>query len=416
MASGQLWRERDFLKLWAGQAVSQMGSRISVQALPLAAVMALHASPFQMGLLNGAGSAAFLVFGLFAGAWADRVRRRPILIVADLGRAAILATIPLAAQMHALTMVHLYIAAAGTGLLTVFFDASYQAYVPSLVTREHILEANAKLALMESVADVGGPGLAGVLVQWISAPTAILFDAVSFLLSAISIWRIGKREEAPKVEAGGHIVSEIAEGLRTSRHIPILWALTKRTAMAGFFAGIIGGLYFVFAIRELGLSAALLGGIISLGGISNLFGALVSERLVKRFGIGTVIIGSALTCSGACLVPPLARGSVATCAAILAAGQAFDMAWPIYQINALSLRQAVTPDHLQGRVNASMHLLFYGLMSVGAAAGGAAAQVIGLRGAMLCGALGFLLSTVFLLASPIRGLRELPELKQAATL
>ncbi len=409
MPFGGLWRNRDFLKLWAGQAVSQVGTRISAQALPLAAVLTLQASPFQMGLLNGAGGAAVLLFGLFAGAWADRLRRCPILIFADLGRAAVLGSIPLAAALHRLTMGHLYLASAASGLLSVFFDAGYQAYVPALVERKNILEANGKLALTESIADVGGTGAAGLLVQWITAPMAILFDAVSFLVSAFSIWRIEKREQPPKAEAQAHIFREIADGLRTSWRNPILRALTKRTATAAFFAGSIGCLYMVFAIRELHLSPALLGGIISLGGVSNLFGAWVSERLVKRFGFGTVLIASALACTGAGLAPPLAHGTVAACAATLVAGQAFDMGWPIYNINELSLRQAVTPDHLLGRVNSAMHLLFYGVIPVGALAGGKIAQSIGMRATMLAGAAGFLLSTLWLFTLPIRRLRTLAD-------
>ena len=410
MPRGGLWGDREFLKLWGGQAVSQMGSQISAQALPLAALLALGASPLQMGLLSGAGSAAILLFGLFAGAWADRLRRRPILILADLGRALVLATIPLAAAMHRLSMGLLYSAAAATGLLSVFFTVCYQAYVPVLVRRDNLLEANAKLALTGSIADVGGPGLAGVLVQWITAPMALLFDAASFLVSAYSIWRIGTPEAAPERAAHGRMGREIVEGLRASWCHPILRALGLRAGTAGFFAGIIGGQYFLFAIRELHLDPALLGLIISLGGASNLFGALVSEKLVRRFGIGPVMIGSAVVCGIAALIPPLAHGSVFLCTAFLAAAQAFDLTWPIYSINEVSLRQAVTPDHLLGRVNSAMHLLFYGLIPAGALAGGAIAGPIGLRTTMMVGGLGFLLSALWLVRSPILRLRKLANL------
>jgi len=172
MRPHSLWRDPDFLKLWAGQAVSQIGSWITLVGLPLTAVLVLGASPLQMGLLSGAGAAAVLVFGLFAGAWADRLRRRPILIAADLGRAAVLGTIPLAVTLHRLTMGHLYLVAAASAVLTVFFDVSYQAYLPALVSRENILEGNSKLALTDSIAGIAGPGLTGVLVQAITAPIA----------------------------------------------------------------------------------------------------------------------------------------------------------------------------------------------------------------------------------------------------
>jgi MFS family permease len=172
-----LWREPDFLKLWAGQAVSQMGSWITLVGLPMTAALLLKASPLQMGILSGAGAAAILLFGLFAGVWADRLRRRPILIWADLGRAAVLGTVPLAALAGRLTMSHLYVVAAASAILTVFFDVSYRTYLPSLVSPEDLLEGNSKLTLSESIAGVVGPGLTGVLIQALTAPIAILFDA-----------------------------------------------------------------------------------------------------------------------------------------------------------------------------------------------------------------------------------------------
>jgi predicted MFS family arabinose efflux permease len=402
MPSAGLWRDREFLKLWAGQSVSQMGSRVSATALPLAAALALHASPLQMGILSGAGAASILIFGLFAGAWVDRVRRRPILILADLGRAAVLLAVPIAAAMHRLSMAILYAVAASTGLLTVFFDAAYQSYIPSLVKRDKLLEANAKLALTESIADIGGPGLGGILVAWFTAPMAFLCDAASFLFSALSIWRIDRPEPAPAIPEHADIGREIREGLHSSWTDPILRALMLRKATAGICAGVIGGLYFVFAIRELHIDAALLGVIISLGGISNLFGALVSERLARRWGIGPVMISAALLTGFSVLIPPLAHGSVKVCAAWLAFAQAFDMTWPIYMINEQTLRQTVAPDRILGRVNSAMHLLFYGAMPLGALAGGILAQSLGLRPVMLAAAVGFLLSTVFLIASPIR--------------
>ena len=201
-----LWRQSDFLKLWSGQAISQIGSRITREGLPLTAVLMLGATPLEMGILSGASAAAVVVCGLFTGAWVDRLRRRPILVAADLGRAALLATIPTAAVLHRLTMMHLYAVASAAGALTVFFDAAYQAYVPSLVDRSAILEANSKLALSESIAEVSGPGLTGILVQWLTAPFAIVFDAVSFLISAASVGLIGTVEAQPERGPAAHIL------------------------------------------------------------------------------------------------------------------------------------------------------------------------------------------------------------------
>jgi predicted MFS family arabinose efflux permease len=404
-----LWREPDFLKLWAGQAVSQVGSWITLVGLPLIAAKLLNASPLQMGILSGSGAAAILLFGLFAGAWADRLRRRPILIWTDLGRTAVLATVPLAAVFGRLTMTHLYVVAAASAALTVFFDVSYQAYLPSLVTPENLLEGNSKLALSESMAGVVGPGLTGVLVAAITAPMAILFDAVSFVCSAISVWLIRKPEPRPEPSAAPHIGREIMEGLRASWHEPILRTLLLRAATASFFVGFGGSLYILFAVRELRLNAVLLGAVIAVGGVSGVFGALITERLVRRFGFGRTLIGAALLPAVAALLPPLAHGPVALCAAILAVAQLGDMGWSIYDINELTLRQAVAPRHVLGRVNSAAHLTFRGVLPGGALLGGALAEAMGLRAAMFVGAGGFLLSTLWLICSPIRGLREVPK-------
>ena len=400
----------DFRKLWIGQAISQIGSNITGVGLPLTAVLVLKASPLQMGFLSGAGAAAVLLFGLFAGAWVDRLRRRPILIAADLGRAVVLGIIPLAAMLHRLTMGDLYLVAVGSSILTVLFDVSYQAYLPSLITRENILTGNSRLALTESMAQIAGPGAAGILVQLITAPMAMLFDAASFVCSAISVWLIRKPEPAPTRTLEPHIGREISEGLGASWRDPLLRALAGRTATSAFFLGFGSSLYFLYAMRELGLTAALLGIIIAIGGTSGLFGAFLAEWLVRRFGFGRTFIGSAVAIGMAMLLIPLAHGSVAACSAFLIASQLGDLAWPVYTISERSLRQAITPNHLLGRVNSSMHLLFHGVLPLGAlACGKAIAQAVGMRQALLIGAIGVLLSTMWLVFSPIRRLRELPQ-------
>lgn len=312
----------------------------------------------QMGILSGIGAAAVLLFGLFAGAWADRLRRRPILIAADLGRAAVLGLIPMLAMLHKLTIWHLYGVSAAVGLLTVLFDVTYQTYVPALVSRDRILDANSKLALAESTAEIAGPGIAGILVQWLTAPIAILFDAISFLVSAASIWLIWKPEAQPEPASEPDIRGEITEGLSACWQEPLLRGLVQRTATASFFLGFASSLYILFAIRELRLSAVLLGLIISIGGASSLLGAVLVHPLVYRFGFGRTFIAAAVVAGIANLAVPLAHGSVAVCATILIAAQVGDIAWPICNINDTSLRQAITPDRLLGRVNAAMHWSF----------------------------------------------------------
>ena len=416
MPGSGLRLDPDFRKLWIGQTVSQIGSSITSVALPLTAVLVLKASPLQMGFLSGAGAAAVVIFGLFAGAWVDRLRRRPILIAADLGRAVVLGIIPLAATLHRLTIGDLYLVAVASSILTVLFDVGYQAYLPSLIAGENLLTGNSRLALTESMAQVAGPGIAGILVQWITAPMALLFDAASFVCSAVSVGLIRKPEPAPARTLETPIGREISQGLGASWRDPVLRALAGRTATSAFFLGFGSSLYFLFAVNELGLTAGLLGVIIAIGGASGLFGAFLAEWLVRRIGFGRTFIGSALMIGIAMLWIPLAHGSVAVCSAFLIAAQLGDLAWPVYTIAARSLRQAITPNHLLGRVNASMHLLFHGVLPLGALAGGAIAQAVGMRRALLIGAIGVLLSTMWLVFSPVRRLRELPHtLKEIRT-
>jgi predicted MFS family arabinose efflux permease len=287
------------------------------------------------------------------------------------------------------------------------FDVSYQAYVPSLVERENIVEANAKLTLTESIAEVTGPGLTGVLVQLITAPLAILLDALSFVCSAVSLAVIIKPEPRPARGLEPHMVREIREGLRFSWRDPALRALILFTATSAFFLGFYASLYELFANRELGVGPALLGAVISVGGIGSLFGSIISEQLVRRCGAGPVLIGSAGVLGIAALLPPLARGPVWAAAGVLILAQVFDAAWPVYTVCARSLRQAIAPERLLGRVNAAIHLTFGGVLPVGALAGGMLADVIGARFTLLAGGLGFLLASLWLVFSPIRQMRDL---------
>lgn len=397
----RLLRHPDFLKLWLGQTISQIGSRITREGLPLTAVVVLGATPFQMGLLNGASGAAVLVFGLFAGAWADRLRRRPILIATDLGRACVLGLVPLLAATRRLAIPQLYVIAAASGVLTILFDSSYQAYLPSLVERENILEGNSKLALSDSIAEIAGPGLTGILVQWITAPLAILFDAISYLVSAASLALIRKREPAPVAHENPDIGREIREGLAAAWHDPVLRAFLSRDAMAAFFMGFIGSLYVLFAMRELKLNAALLGAIIAVGGASNLLGALIAERAIARFGYGTSILAAGAISSAGALALSTAHGPVALCAIFLVLSQMCDIGWTIYNIAAVTIRQSIVPDRLLGRVNSAMQLLFRGVYPAGALVGGALASQIGIRKTILAGAIGFLCSHVFLVKSSL---------------
>jgi len=415
MSRASLWRHREFVKLFAGQSISQVGSRITRTALPFAAVITLGAGPFQMGLLSGATAAASLVFGLFGGAWADRLRRRPILIGTDLARAAVLACVPLAAWQHWLSMGVLYAVAGITGALTVLFDSSYQAYVPSLVERENIVQANAKLALSDSMAEVTGPGAAGVLVSALTAPIAIAFDALSFLVSAVSLALIRKHEPAPERVEGSHILREIQDGLHVVWRSPYLRPMALRSATAAFFMGSFGSLYPLLTVKVLGLTPATIGFIVSVGGAFAIAGSLVSERVVARIGIGRTFLAAVILSALASFLHPLAHGSVLLACAFLCAGQVGDFVFPALNVAEMSIRQAAAPPHILARVNSAMNLLFTGIIPVGAFVGGAVASGIGVRATMLIGAGGYLASSLWLIFSPIPALRELPPTKEASS-
>ena len=406
MLPGGLWRQPDFLKLWTAQTVSQIGSAISALGIPLTALYVLHASTRQMGYLGGAGGVAILFFGLFAGAWADRLRRRPILIAADLGRAALLTTIPLAAVYHRLTMQHLYAIAAATSILTVFFDAGYHAYLPSLVAREQLVEGNSKLALSASTAEVAGPALTGALVYRLTGPVAILFDALSFVFSAVCLALIRMPEPQPEPAPQPHLLKEIGEGLRACWSDPVLRALSLRTATGSLCLGFISSLYMPFVVQDLHVNPVQLGGIVSIGGVSSVLGTFLVAWLLRRFGTGLTLIASSLTTGFAFVLVLLAHGSVARCLFFLGAAQLFDAGWSVFSIAQQSLMQTVTPNHLLGRVSSALNLLFRGVLPAGAVAGGVLAESFGIRQTMAAGAIGFLLSTLWLVFSPVRRIRD----------
>lgn len=406
-----LWRHADFIKFWTGQTISALGSRITRDGLPLAAVLTLGATPAEMGLLAAVGTAPVILVGLFAGVWVDRLRRRPILIAADLGRAALLATIPGAALLGVLGMTQLYVVAAVAGILSVFFDVAYAAFLPSLVEREHLVEGNSKLALSSSTAEILGPGLAGVLVQALTAPIAIFLDALSFVVSAVSVAWIRQPEPVPMPSREQPQVGrEIAEGLQAVFNHPVLRALTGSAGTLGFFGGFFGTLYTLFAIRELGLNAAGLGVAIAFGGVGDLLGALTAQHIVARAGLGATLVGMVVVMTVGGMLTPLAvfaGGSYWLALGMLVASQLVgDWARAIYLINEISLWQAVTPDRLLGRTNASLQLVMAIVTLGGSLAGGILGQTIGITATLVVAVLGRLLAVVWVAFSPVRRMRQ----------
>ncbi len=403
-----LWRHADFMKLWTGQSISELGSRITRDGLPLAAVLVLRATPSQMGLLAAVGSAPVLLTGMLAGVWVDRLPRRPILIAADLGRAAVLASIPIAALLGLLSIWQLYIALALTGVLTVFFDVAYEAYLPGLVGRESIVEGNTKLAFSSAAAEVAGPGLAGFLIQAVTAPIAILLDALSFLLSVLSLAVIRKPEPPPS-PAGPRkpIGHEVGEGIRAIWGNRVLRAFILSGGTRSFFGNFYAALYGLYAIRELGMGPAALGLTIAMGGVGDLIGALVAGPLVRRYGLGPTLIGTFALGSSAAFLIPLAGGPVLVAVLLLMVAQLVgDMLRTVYTINEVSVRQTITPDRLLGRTNAGIQLSVAGVGPVGALAGGVLGEMIGVRATLAVAAMGGLAAGLWLLFSPVRNLGE----------
>ncbi len=404
-----LWRHHDFLNLWAAQSVSLVGSQITLLALPLAAALQLRASPVQMGLLAAAAEAPFLLASLPAGVWVDRARRRPLLVAADLGRALLLLSVPLAAVVGTLRIEQLYAVAFGVGLLNVLFDVAHYAYVPALLPRDLLVDGNSKLQVSYSVADSAGPGLAGGLVQLLSAPAAVLVDAATYLVSALLLRRIKTPEAPPQPATGEGLRRQIAEGLRALLGHPLLRPIVLASAVIGLFARGVLALYVLFATRELGIGPATLGLVFAAGGVGAIPGAFLAARAARRFGTGPVILGGWFVGGLALLLVPIASGPWAV--PLLAASQLLaGGVGTVANVNQWSLRQAVTPDHLQGRVTAGHRFLVYGAEPVGALLAGFLAAGIGLRPALLVCALGAAAGPLVALFSPLRRLREQPSL------
>ncbi len=416
-AAAVLWRHPDFLKLWAGQTVSLCGSEVTALALPLTAVLVLKAGPAQMGVLRAIESVPALLVALLAGIWVDRVRRRPLLIGANLGRAALLGSIPLAASLGLLRLDVLYVVAFAAGTLAVIFSVAYSAFLPSLVAPEHLVEGNTKLEMSRSVAQIVGAGLGGSLVQLLTAPIAIAVDALSFVISALSIAAIRAPEArpAPRDDRRG-VRGEIGEGLRLMGGDGLLRALTGSTAVINLFAGVQNTLYVLYAIRDLHLSPVLLGLVGAIYSVCGLLGAALGGRVVRRRGLGPTMTGAALLIGVSSLLLPAAIGPSPASVALFASGMGLmGIGDRVYNINASSLRQAVTPPGAQGRVAASMRMVILGGQVVGAFLGGLLGGWIGLRPMLAVAGAGMLLGFVWLLASPLRTLHDAPPRIEART-
>jgi len=396
----RLYRHADFRRLWAGQTISQFGSQVTTLALPLVAVLALHASAFRVSLLGMFGILPYLVFALPAGAWVDRVARRPVLIGADAGRAFALGSVPLAAAVAHVTFVQLCVVGFVAGTLTVFFDVAYQSYLPSLVEQDDLVDANSKLEVSRSGAQIGGPGLAGLLVQWLGAPYAVAVDAVSFAWSALFLQRIRAQETVEPPPEMRNMRREIGEGLRYLLRDERWRATTMFSAVFNFAGGITGPLILVYAVRRWGLGAGQLGLAFMLGNIGWLVGALVAGRTARVLGLGrALVVGGAISGSPFLVVPLLPKEHALP--GLVAVQAIWELGLLIYNVNAISLYQTQVPARMLGRVSASRRWIVFGVISLGNLLGGIFASQVGLRSALIVGASISLVSFTPLLSPAI---------------
>ena len=408
-ASLSLWRHADFLKLWVGQTISELGSVVTRTAVPLVALLVLHSGPLEFALIIIFESLGVLLVSLVAGAWVDRLRRRPILIVTDAIRAVVLLSIPVAYALGSLRVEQLYFVVFVVACLSSIFSSAYPAYVPSLVGPERIIEANAKLATSGSIAEIGGPGLAGFLVQLFRAPFAVLVDAVSFVFSAVSLLLIRSPEPARPARASGSAVrSEIVEGLRAVRDHRVLWPMAVRSIVAHVAGSFYGVLYTIYLINDLKLDPLMLGIVISAGGVGSLVGSLFASSVIKRLGLGPALIWTALGASMLGILTPLAQGPLPLVVAMVLIPQLFgDGLQTIEGVAETSLIQGLVPDRILGRVNATLETVSHGIAyPLGALSAAALAGVIGARGGIAIGWAGMAVSIAILVLSPLPRVRR----------
>jgi MFS family permease len=370
---------RDFRWLLLGQTTSQFGAQISGVAVPLLAVSTLHASPFQAGLVTAAGTLAFAVIGLPAGAWLDRVRRRPVLVASDLSRAALLASVPLLAWLGLLRLTHLMVVSLLIGVARVFFDVGYQSYLPTVVGEQRLIAGNSALETVRASGQIAGPGLGGWLAGRLGAANVLGLQAVTLTVSAVCLLAIKAREPRPAPRSGlPALPAQIKQGLAFVARSPVLRALALTSAAGNFSFAVASAVNFIFLVRTLGLSAAAIGLVLATGSVTALVGAALTPRLARRFGSARIIWLSLAVTGPAALLGPLARPGWSV-GLVVAGAAAGELGQIVYAITSVSLRQRLCPPELLGRVNATMRILIMGLFPVGALLGGVLGERFGIR-------------------------------------
>lgn len=415
-AKGSLWRDGNFLTMWTGQALSQFGAQIAELAIPVLAVLLLNATEFEVGVLTAAQVAAFLLVGLPAGAWIDRMRKRHVMIWADAVRAVALGTVPLLWTSGALQIWHLNAVALIIGVATVFFDVSYQSIIPSLVQSRQIAEANGKLEATHQLAGLAGPAAGGWLIGVVTAPFAILVTAATYIASFVALLFTRDNEPPRAPEDHAPILREIGEGLRWVFGNRLLRRIVATTALGNLFGTMSMTLFPIFVLRELGISPESLGVIFSLGALGGLLGAVVTPRLIAKIGEGRAIPVGAIGFSVAPLLLPVAA-LVPQIAYPFLVVQGFIMSFTIllYNITQVTFRQRITPPRLLGRMNASIRFCVWGVMPIGALAAGALGTWIGVVPTLWIAAILELFAGAFVIIGPFWSMRDLPDAADAAS-
>ena len=404
-----LARNRDFRGMWIGESVSAVGSQLTLLALPLLAVSQLAATPVQMGLLGAAQTVPFLLFAVLAGVWVDRCRKRPILVGANLAKGLVLGLVPLLALTELLGMNQLLMIAFGVGVCTVLIEVAYQSYVPVLVDRNDLVEANSRLTASTSVAEIGGPGLGGLLVGAITAPLVIAIDSVSFLFSALTLGLVRHRETRPARPASTGMARQIGDGFQETIRNRYLLAFAGEAATYNVAWHALEALLVLWAVTELGLTAATLGLLLAIGSVGALLGALLTNAVGRRYGIGrTMWISAVVSNIGVLLIPLTPDRGWAGPALLAGAFVLRGLGATGTNVHTYAIRQAVTAPSMLGRTNAAYRVLTYGFIPLGALAGGLLGQTLGLRPAITICALALFPSWLWLFLSPARRLRTLP--------
>lgn len=403
--SPSLWRNGEFMRLWFAQAVSRAGTAVTEVALPLTAVLVLDATPGQMATLVVAGQLPNLLFGLLAGVWVDRARRRPVLVGSDLARLLLFASIPAAAALGLLTLAQLWIIAFAAATFSLFSLVASVSVLPTIVPASQLIEANSRLQATDAVVTIGGQGLGGVLVQLIGAPKALIADAASYLVSAMSLRGVARHERQPDRDKRSRIAGEVAEGVRELFRTPVLRAIAISAAVGAFAGAVQATVLMLYFANTLGLSPAVIGVVFASTALGSVAGAAVAGRTSRRFGVGPMIIGGAFLLGVSAVLLPLADVTGATVPMLVAGQFLAGLGLTVYRINQVSLRQAVTPRRLLGRVTSARTFIIFCVAPLGAILGGYLGAGIGIQPALFIAAAVMFLQVIGLVASPVRHVR-----------